>query len=56
MFIICAVIYVVGGTIDIFCLTAEIQPWAKPKNTENSDKIESKSPQTDNGSELKTAF
>jgi hypothetical protein len=34
VFIICAVIYVVGGIIDMLCLTAELQPWAKLKPEE----------------------
>ncbi len=62
MFIICSVIYVVGGTIDMICLTAETQPWAKatPGHSveDDSEKSESKcAPQRiEISNELKTAF
>lgn len=39
VFIICSLIYIIGGTISLFLLDANLQPWAKldNKNIKESD-------------------
>ena len=43
MFLICALVYTVGGILDLSLLDAELQPWAKIDNELDPEKNEKSS-------------